>query len=119
MKYVFILGLLTFVGALIYWRLRPYIRMARRVFGAFSDVRRMRVAPEERADLPRQSRGHRQGGAPTEKLVRCATCGTWLPASRAVSLQQGASQSLYCSHACLERAAEDASPPRQTRQSAS
>ena len=117
MKYLFLLGLLAFVGALVYWRLRPYIRTVRRIFGAVRDVRRMSVGQQERPNLSRQqSRDDRRGAAPTEKLVRCAACGTWIPASRAVSLQRS-SENSYCSHACLERAAD--APPRRTHKSAS
>ena len=48
------------------------------------------------ADPPRA-----RARAPQEKLLRCASCGAWSPASRAVTLRDGVS---YCSHACLEKA---------------
>jgi hypothetical protein len=90
--------IIGFVLALIfalfsYWRLRPYINMARRVFGVFRDARRMSVkeSPEP----------VRRAAEASERLVRCDACGTWTPAARAVRLRS----STYCSHECLELAA--------------
>lgn len=104
-------------GGLLYWRLRPYIVVARRFFSVVRDAQRMTARPESPADLRRRAdggRGQPPGAKAGEKLVRCAACGTWLPASRAVSLR--ASNATFCSHACLERSA--GAPPR-TRQSTS
>ena len=109
MKYVLILGLLAAFVGLVYWRLRPYIRMARRFLGVVRDVRRVSEA-NPAGEVPRRERE----SVSNEMLVRCASCGTWLPASRAVRLR--ASQSPYCSHACLERAAD---APRSSRKTAS
>lgn len=109
MKYVLILTVLAFVVGLIYWRLRPYIRMARRFLGVVRDVRRVSEANSV-GEVPRRESAR----ASNELLVRCASCGTWLPASRAVRLR--ASQNAYCSHACLERAAD---APRSSRKTAS
>lgn len=109
MKYVLILVLLAALAGLVYWRLRPYIRMARRFLGVVRDVRRVSEAGAV-GDVPKRESVR----ASNEMLVRCASCGTWLPASRAVRL--GSSQSPYCSHACLERAAAN---PNHARKSAS
>ncbi|HEX8853516.1 MAG TPA: hypothetical protein VF754_08515, partial [Pyrinomonadaceae bacterium] len=121
MKYLFIIGLLGFVGLLIYWRLRPYIRAARQFFGFVKEVRRVNSAGAGRErrvnDLGGIGSAQRQRTSQTDvpqKLVRCASCGTWLPAARALSLRSTPGVS-YCSHECLERAA-DAS--HQTRRSA-
>lgn len=107
MKYVLILTLLAALFGLVYWRLRPYIRMARRFLGVVRDVRRVSEANTAgevtRRESPRAS---------NEVLVRCASCGTWLPASRAVRLRS--SQNAYCSHACLERAADAHQSSRKT-----
>ncbi|HEV2707304.1 MAG TPA: hypothetical protein VGV59_15390 [Pyrinomonadaceae bacterium] len=118
MKYLFIIALFAFVGLLVYWRLRPYIRAARRFFGFVREVQRVNSAGM-RAEGSAGGRGGQprrvsRSDAP-QKLVRCATCGTWLPAARAVSLRSSPNVS-YCSHECLERAA-DAS--HETRRSAS
>lgn len=108
MKYALILALLAVFAGLVYWRLRPYIRMARRFLGVVRDVRRVNEGGP--SNLPRRE----SAPASNETLVRCASCGTWLPASRAVRLRS--SQSPYCSHACLERAAD---APRSSRKTAS
>jgi uncharacterized C2H2 Zn-finger protein len=106
MKYLFLLALFLVVGLLIYLRLRPYIRTARRVLGFVNDARKL-SADDPSTPAPRRA------NRPGEKLLRCETCGTWLPASRALA-HRGSSH-VYCSHACLERSAD---APR-TRKSAS
>ena len=110
MKYLFIFALLAAVALFIYWRLRPYLKMARSVFGFMRDVRRMREGG------PIETQG-RQGGArapaAAEKLVRCPSCATWFPASRAVSLRS--SSVSYCSHDCLERAAANRAKAKSAR----
>ena len=109
MKYLLIFALFGAVALLVYWRLRPYIRGVRRFIGVLREVKRVRggAAP---GGFPPQSSPKK---AANEKLRRCAACGTWMPDSRAVSLRGGAT---YCSHACLERAAD---APRHARKSAS
>ena len=114
MKYLIVLALFAAAAFYAYWRLRPYIRGARRIFGALREVRRMQEGAAG-FDLPKKSKGKKaqRKAALDERLVRCAACGTWTPASRAVSLNAGAT---YCSHACLERAADS---PQRARKSAS
>jgi hypothetical protein len=109
-KYFIVLVLFAAVAAYAYWRLRPYIRGARRLIGALREVNRMREGARP-SDTPAQQTGRK--AASNERLLRCAACGTWMPASRAVSLRAGAT---YCSHACLERAADS---PQKARKSAS
>jgi hypothetical protein len=109
LKYLIVLVLFATVATYVYWRLRPYIRGARRLIGALREVNRMREGARP-SDIPQ--RGGRKA-ASNERLLRCAACGTWMPASRAVSLRAGAT---YCSHACLERAADS---PHTARKSAS
>jgi predicted SprT family Zn-dependent metalloprotease len=109
LKYLLVLAFLALAAFLVYWRLRPYLRAARRFLGVLREVNRVRASAAQ-SDLPRRRRSET---AAAEKLVRCAACGTWTAASRAVSLRDG---STYCSHACLERAADS---PRATRKSAS
>ena len=109
MKYLFVLALFAAVAFAVYWRLRPYIRGLRRFLGVVREMRR--VNEGARPGFPPQQTSPKKAAG--EKLQRCAACGTWMPASRAVSLRGGAS---YCSHACLERAAD---APRHARKSAS
>jgi hypothetical protein len=108
-KYLLVLALFAAVAFLVYWRLRPYIRGLRRFLSVLREVRGMREGVSS-GGLPQQPNPKK---AANEKLQRCAACGTWMPASRAVSLRGGAT---YCSHTCLERAAD---APRHARKSAS
>lgn len=106
MKYLVVLALFAAVAFLLYWRLRPYIRGVRRLLGVVREVNRMRTGapPDVTArQTPKK--------ASNERLLRCAACGTWMPASRAVSLRAGAT---YCSHACLERAADSTGQARKS-----
>ena len=109
MKYLVVLALFAAVIAYAYWRLRPFIRGARRVFATLREVKRMQEAARP-SDTANRSK---PAAVANERLVRCAACGTWTPSSHAVRLGAGAT---YCSHACLERAADS---PRQARKSAS
>lgn len=113
MKYLFVLALFASVAFIIYWRLRPYLRGVRRILGVLREVNRVRAGAQQGAGIPRRPAQQRRAD-PTEKLLRCAACGTWMPASRAVKL--GAAGATYCSHACLERAADS---PQSRRKSAS
>ncbi len=99
MKFVIILILFSVLLTLIYFRLRPYINMARRMFSLARDVRGMN---QGEATQPLRSES-----AADNKLVRCDACATWIPASRAVRLRS--SNAAYCSHACLENSAAESS----------
>jgi hypothetical protein len=96
MKYLFVIALFVLVAFLIYRRLRPYIATARRVLGFVRDARNLSTDGSSSSATRRTSRAG-------EKLLRCETCDTWLPASRA--LTHRGSANVYCSTACLERAA--------------
>jgi len=109
LKYLFILALFAAVAFFIYWRLRPYLRGVRRFLGVVREVNRMRAAA--RGEMPQEPAQRRSAAAASaDKLVRCASCGTWAAESRAVSLG-GAT---YCSHACLERSADSAHGRRKS-----
>ena len=99
MKYLFIVAVLVLLATLLYWRLRPYIATARRVLGFVRDMRHMGASDPK--DNARNSTGT------SEKLVRCQACETWIPATRALILGRSPGASYYCSHVCLERAADD------------
>ena len=105
-KYLLILFFISAAAVIIYMRLRPYIQIARRAFGFVRDVRRM---TDDGTARPTQS-ARAAGG---EKLVRCASCDTWLPASRALTIR--ALPDAYCSQECLERTASENRTPRAAR----
>lgn len=110
MKYLLILIALVLFGVFIYWRLRPYIATARRVLGFMRDLRRVNTNGSTTESVRRSS-------TENERLVRCQSCETWIPATRAVVLSgsRRSASSYYCSHACLERAAEANQPARSRR----
>jgi hypothetical protein len=102
LKLFIILILLAVFLGLLYFRLRPYIKMARRMLGIVRDVRsvgRSEPAQPLRSETSADS-----------KLVRCDSCNTWVPASRAVKLRS--SRATYCSHACLEASAAESNKRR-------
>ncbi|MBA2341483.1 MAG: hypothetical protein H0V88_13925 [Pyrinomonadaceae bacterium] len=95
MKLAIILTVIFMIGAIVYWRIRPYLAIARRVMATMRAI---------------QSGGERRGatgvsgakGATGEKLIRCESCGVWLPASRALE-DRSSGGSSYCSTDCLEK----------------
>ena len=95
--FLFLLAALALAGLYVYLRLRPYIRAARKIYGAARATRSVSERRHGPAAAP--ARGPASAG---EKLVRCASCGTWAATGRAVSV--GGTH--FCSHACLERSAD-------------
>lgn len=106
MKLLIILVLLAVFAGLLYFRLRPYIKIARQMFGIARGVRNM--SRGEHASQPLRP----EAAATSDHLLRCDACGTWTPASRAVKLRS--SRTTYCSHACLEASATAGSNKRKT-----
>jgi hypothetical protein len=87
LKYVLIGLLFAAVFLLIYYRIRPYIALARKILSFTGGVLNPTNAPSRSTSLE-------------NKLQRCVACGTWVPADRAISV--GGGQSIYCSTECLE-----------------
>lgn len=110
MKYAIVIALFAGVALFAYWRLRPYLKMARSVLGFVRDVRHMSAgAREQQSPTARQP----QGGAAAQKLVRCSSCGTWLPSTRALALR--GSNATYCSQDCVERSIAGEAKPKAVR----
>jgi hypothetical protein len=106
LKYLIVLGIIALIFYLIlFWRLRHYLPVARRIFGITRDIYRMTKSKEGARPVERSTRGV------GERLVRCAACGTWIPASGVIRLKSAT----YCSTSCLENASVQ---PRPTRRSA-
>jgi hypothetical protein len=105
-KYLIVAFILGAFFTFIYLRLRPYIGFARRVLGVMREARGMSAGGSVPGGAGAAGRKQPNG----ERLVRCASCGTWLPASRALKLR--ATSSDFCSHACMERSAGDSGTRR-------
>jgi hypothetical protein len=105
LKYLIVAVILGALCTIIYLRLRPYINLARRVLGVVREARGMSAGGQSPDAAMRQKKT-----TADERLVRCASCGTWFPASRALTLR--ATSSNFCSHACMERSAGAESAPR-------
>ena len=92
LKYLFTAALVALLLWLLYRRLRPYIQMLRQVLRAFTGA--LDATSESQSGL-----GQR-GETSASKLVRCASCSTWIPMNRALH----ANSSSYCSQVCLRKA---------------
>ncbi|MDQ1522739.1 MAG: hypothetical protein QOG00_1495 [Pyrinomonadaceae bacterium] len=110
MKYLIVAVIFGAFFTIIYLRLRPYINMARRVLGVVRDARGMSAGLGMPGGVSTAARPKPAGD---ERLVRCDSCGTWLPASRALTLR--ATSSNFCSHDCMERSAGESGARRAAR----
>jgi nicotinamide riboside transporter PnuC len=109
LKYLLILGIIALIFyALLFWRMRRYFPVVRQIFSITRQLYRLTKGSQQ-AERPITTTKRGDG----ERLVRCASCGTWIPADRAVTLR--AKASAYCSTSCLENAAAQ---PRDARRSA-
>jgi RNA polymerase-binding transcription factor DksA len=88
MKYIIILSILIATLTILYMRLRPYIKMIRQ---AIDFARQIQTPKVERSGNKKVNE---------TKLVKCVSCGTWIPAARA--LASGQMSSIYCSQTCME-----------------
>lgn len=93
MKYLIIATLVSVAFVIIYSRLRPYLQLMRKV------VESINSATQTATTTPNAPR------APSKnKLVRCDSCGTWIPAERAIHLGSGLAS--FCSPECLTQNAQ-------------
>jgi len=90
LKYLVIAVLLGLVFVLVYSRVRPYLKLFRKV------VDSLNAATEGTATT-----ANAQRTPPKSKLVRCDSCGTWVPADRAIHLGSGLAS--FCSPECLTK----------------
>jgi len=91
LKYLIIAAVVSVVSILIYVRLRPYLQLIRKVVTALNVSTEVTTAPRERSPSK-------------NKLVRCDSCGTWVPADRVFRLSSGLAS--YCSRECLANKSE-------------
>jgi hypothetical protein len=107
LKYLAVLGAIAVIFyLLLFWRFRRYLPVVRQIFSLTRQLYRVtrKTGSVEPAASPKRSDG--------ERLVRCAACGTWIPADRAIQLRSKAS--VYCSTSCLENAAAQPQPARRS-----
>ena len=90
MKYLIIAALVSIVFVIVYSRVRPYLKLIRKV------VESLNVATEGTVTSADQQRSPSKN-----KLVRCDSCGTWIPAERALHLGSGLAS--FCSTECLSK----------------
>jgi hypothetical protein len=83
MKYVIIAALVGLVFLLVYARVRPYLKLIRKVAKSFEVVPDVKRTPT------------------SSKLVRCERCGTWIPTDRALTLSSGLAT--FCSPECMAK----------------
>ena len=94
MKYLIIAALVSFVFVIVYSRVRPYLKLFRKV------VESLNVATEDTVTAADQQRSPSKN-----KLVRCDSCGTWIPAERALHLGSGLAS--FCSTECVSKQTQE------------
>ena len=90
MKFLIIAALVSIAFVLIYSRVRPYLKLIRKVVDSLNAAT---DSSSTTASAPRTPSKN--------KLVRCESCGTWIPADRAVHLGSGLAS--FCSAECLTK----------------
>jgi hypothetical protein len=93
LKSLIIAALFALLLLLLYSRLFPYIQFVKKILGV---ARTIGEEPKGGGSRFKRSTVKVDG-----KLVRCVSCGTWIPAERAIGT--GAGLSVYCSRECLEK----------------
>ena len=95
MKYIVIAALAALVFIFVYSRIRPYIQMVQKALKFLGDAQ---------TSINDVSPARRTGSRVENKLVRCESCGTWIPEDRALKLSSGLAH--FCSHECFEKNAK-------------
>jgi hypothetical protein len=90
LKYLIIAALVSIAFVIVYSRVRPYLKLIRKVVESLNVATEGTATPAATARTPSKN-----------KLVRCDSCGTWIPADRAVHLGSGLTS--YCSPECLTK----------------
>ena len=92
MKYLVIAALVSIVFVLVYTRVRPYLKLIQKIvqsLNVVTDINTSTATPKKVSSR--------------NKLIRCDSCGTWIPAERALSLNSGLAT--YCSAECMAKPA--------------
>ena len=91
MKYLIIAALVSIIFVLVYSRVRPYLKLIQKIASSLNaavDITTTTAAPQPKTPSK-------------NKLVRCESCGTWIPAQRALNLNSGLAT--FCSAECMAR----------------
>jgi hypothetical protein len=91
MKYLIIAGLVSIIFVLVYARVRPYLKLIQKVVQSFNVV----------TEINTSTVAAQQKTPSKNKLIRCDSCGTWIPAERAMSLNSGLAT--FCSAECMSK----------------
>jgi hypothetical protein len=83
LKALVVIGLIILLLVLLYRRLRPYRELINEFFRTLRHFQQAASAPKQKS----------------EKLVCCETCGTWIPAGRAI----GSGDTFFCSQECRRK----------------
>lgn len=92
MKYLVVAALVALLLILVYSRVRPYLAFLQKIVGTLNAA--ADSAPSAKSARPSTIKAK-------TKLVRCDSCGTWVPSDRAIGARVGGST--YCSRECLEK----------------
>ncbi|HSE34071.1 MAG TPA: hypothetical protein VLA93_21035 [Pyrinomonadaceae bacterium] len=94
MKYLVIAAVVGLLFIFVYSRLRPYLQMVQKALNFLNDAQ---------TSVNNASPARRTNSRAEHKLIRCESCGTWVPEDRALKVSGGLAQ--YCSRECLEKTA--------------
>ena len=89
MKYLVIAALVSVIFVLVYSRVRPYLKLIQKIASSLNAaVDITTTTPTQQPKTPSKN-----------KLVRCDSCGIWIPAERALNLNSGLAT--FCSAECM------------------
>jgi hypothetical protein len=94
LKFLIIAALVSVAFVIVYSRVRPYLKLMRKV------VETLNSATEASA----KTTSTQQRTPSKNKLVRCDSCGTWIPAERALHLGSGLAS--FCSPECVTKSSQ-------------
>ena len=89
MKYIVIAALVGIIFVLVYSRVRPYLKLIQKIASSLNAA----------VDITTTTTAQRPKTPSKNKLVRCDSCGTWIPAERALNLNSGLAT--FCSAECM------------------
>lgn len=88
MKYLVIAALVSIIFVLVYSRVRPYLKLIQKIASSLNAAVDVTTTTATQPKTPSKN-----------KLVRCESCGTWIPAERAMRLNSGLAT--FCSAECM------------------